>query len=56
MTPLLQSTLRKSLFSCWLRKLGDNYLDARRFSTEWHIIKDWGFEYVRQKYTNFGQK
>lgn len=29
-TPLLPSTLRKSLFSRWLRKLGDNYLDARR--------------------------
>lgn len=30
MTALLRSTLRKSLFSRWLRKLGDNYLDARR--------------------------
>jgi transposase InsO family protein len=29
-TPLSRSTLRKSIFSHWLRKLGDNYLDARR--------------------------
>ncbi len=31
MTQSLPSTYRKSLFSHWLRKLGDNYLDARRF-------------------------
>lgn len=29
-TPSLRSTFRKSLFSRWLHKLGDNYLDARR--------------------------
>ena len=31
-TPSSRSTLRKSLFSRWLRKSGDNYLDARRVS------------------------
>jgi len=31
-TPSLRSTFRKSLFSRWLRKLGDNYLDARRLA------------------------
>ncbi len=38
-TPSLQSTLRKSLFSRWLRKLGGNYLDARRFADrrEWQL-------------------
>ena len=29
-TPSLRSTFRKNLFSHWLHKLGDNYLDARR--------------------------
>jgi hypothetical protein len=29
-SPSFRSTFRKSLFSRWLHKLGDNYLDARR--------------------------
>ena len=30
-TPSSRSTRRLTLFSSWLRKLGDNHLDARRF-------------------------
>jgi hypothetical protein len=36
----LRSTLRKNLFSRWLRKLGDNYLDARRNITNQRDVID----------------